>query len=546
MSSWGEKGYSNTWLDGSNDWVYRHLHHCAELMVALARDFDDVDALHARALNQAARELLLAQASDWAFIMKTAHGRLRGAADQGTHPAVLAPSRAASRRSNRRPVARLRRVEEQSVSRNRLPRLPSVGVSAKTNKRKVAALLDQAKLYLSLGQPEKAEAALAEVAHDSDFGTGLFFALLADAQDRPGRLSQVLATLEEGLARYPGEADLEVRMGHALMRQDKLELGLAYFDRARPKLRRDVNFLTQYAFALIRGGRLDEAEACLGDAVAGGGGLGARLVLAVARGQRGRYAEALELASAVEKAGKTGELVSAARSVKADCMLFLGDAAGALRVWKELREAGTLEDAQFGHMAYAAQLAGEPSLCDELIRLRVERGPTAEDLLLFAQVANLRSKPGEALVHLTASDQAGGERHPGHGFEVLSTRGRALRLLGRRDEAREALTQARALPEFQSARLGPKVCVDLGHLYAEEGDFERADQQFREALAADPQDPKRCTGCRSRRGGSRGETRWPPLPRRRSKRRRPRPKRSSGASLRAKASSRPCGARSSA
>jgi len=40
-------------------------------MVELARQFPDADGLLRRALNQAARELLLAQSSDWAFIMKT-------------------------------------------------------------------------------------------------------------------------------------------------------------------------------------------------------------------------------------------------------------------------------------------------------------------------------------------------------------------------------------------------------------------------------------------------------------------------------------------
>jgi 1,4-alpha-glucan branching enzyme len=71
LSSWGAGGYANMWLDGSNDWIYRHLHHCARQMVALAKDYPDASTLHRRALNQAARELLLAQASDWAFIMKT-------------------------------------------------------------------------------------------------------------------------------------------------------------------------------------------------------------------------------------------------------------------------------------------------------------------------------------------------------------------------------------------------------------------------------------------------------------------------------------------
>lgn len=71
MCSWGAGGYAGVWLDPVNDWVYRHLHKAAERMVALARDNPEADGTRRRALNQAARELLLAQSSDWAFIMKT-------------------------------------------------------------------------------------------------------------------------------------------------------------------------------------------------------------------------------------------------------------------------------------------------------------------------------------------------------------------------------------------------------------------------------------------------------------------------------------------
>ena len=71
LCSWGAGGYAGVWLDGSNDWIYRHLHRAAERMIALARDYPEPDAETRRALNQAARELLLAQSSDWAFIMKT-------------------------------------------------------------------------------------------------------------------------------------------------------------------------------------------------------------------------------------------------------------------------------------------------------------------------------------------------------------------------------------------------------------------------------------------------------------------------------------------
>ncbi|MBT9316958.1 glycoside hydrolase family 57 protein [Leptothoe spongobia] len=70
QSSWGYKGFHEYWLNETNSWIYPHLHKAAERMVELARR-EPADELEWRALNQAARELLLAQSSDWAFIMRT-------------------------------------------------------------------------------------------------------------------------------------------------------------------------------------------------------------------------------------------------------------------------------------------------------------------------------------------------------------------------------------------------------------------------------------------------------------------------------------------
>ncbi|HBA60369.1 MAG TPA: DUF1957 domain-containing protein [Elusimicrobia bacterium] len=70
-SSWGYRGYAEVWLNGANDWVWRHLHVLGERMVELARRHPEAEGLRRRALTQAARELLLAQASDWPFIVKT-------------------------------------------------------------------------------------------------------------------------------------------------------------------------------------------------------------------------------------------------------------------------------------------------------------------------------------------------------------------------------------------------------------------------------------------------------------------------------------------
>ncbi len=69
-SSWGNHGYHAVWLSEANRWIYRHLHKAADRMVALAARFPDATSLQCRALNQAARELLLAQASDWAFLIQ--------------------------------------------------------------------------------------------------------------------------------------------------------------------------------------------------------------------------------------------------------------------------------------------------------------------------------------------------------------------------------------------------------------------------------------------------------------------------------------------
>ncbi len=100
-SSWGANGYSEVWLNPSNDYAHKHLHTAGDRMCELAYKFrnsydilNDLECqikklkndkkpitpitssakyrntkLQVRALNQAARELLLAQSSDWLFII---------------------------------------------------------------------------------------------------------------------------------------------------------------------------------------------------------------------------------------------------------------------------------------------------------------------------------------------------------------------------------------------------------------------------------------------------------------------------------------------
>lgn len=72
-STWGWRGHLEAWLSEENAWIYPHLHEAAGQLTHLARYAvaGRPTPLQARFLKQMARELLLAQSSDWAFLMKT-------------------------------------------------------------------------------------------------------------------------------------------------------------------------------------------------------------------------------------------------------------------------------------------------------------------------------------------------------------------------------------------------------------------------------------------------------------------------------------------
>lgn len=103
-SSWGDQGYWGVWLNEQNEWIYQHLRVAQVRMTELVRKFrawegsatdcrerreespsgdvepkgtpdvvhfNQSEMLKPRALRQAGRELLLAQASDWPFMLRT-------------------------------------------------------------------------------------------------------------------------------------------------------------------------------------------------------------------------------------------------------------------------------------------------------------------------------------------------------------------------------------------------------------------------------------------------------------------------------------------
>ncbi|HBR56204.1 MAG TPA: DUF1957 domain-containing protein [Blastocatellia bacterium] len=81
-SSWGESGYNKVWLNDKNSWMYPYQHDAERRMNEFAQRFTprsgetpappesekpDSQSMVTRILNQMARELLLAESSDWAF-----------------------------------------------------------------------------------------------------------------------------------------------------------------------------------------------------------------------------------------------------------------------------------------------------------------------------------------------------------------------------------------------------------------------------------------------------------------------------------------------
>jgi 1,4-alpha-glucan branching enzyme len=70
-SSWGKNGYNEHWVNPKTEWMWRPLHEAAARMRRAVESRPDVvpDSLEDRALRQAGRELMLAQSSDWPFII---------------------------------------------------------------------------------------------------------------------------------------------------------------------------------------------------------------------------------------------------------------------------------------------------------------------------------------------------------------------------------------------------------------------------------------------------------------------------------------------
>jgi 1,4-alpha-glucan branching enzyme len=97
-SSWGEGGFGAAWAGPASARLWRHVHHAAREVEAAAARRRDATGAAGDALDQAIRELLLLEASDWAFMLTRgemapyAEARVRSHAARARRLAAIAMS----------------------------------------------------------------------------------------------------------------------------------------------------------------------------------------------------------------------------------------------------------------------------------------------------------------------------------------------------------------------------------------------------------------------------------------------------------------------
>ncbi len=68
-STWGERSDARVWCNEHNDWIWPRLHAAADSMSFCVKNYPEPSETVERVLRQMGRELLLASASDWPFML---------------------------------------------------------------------------------------------------------------------------------------------------------------------------------------------------------------------------------------------------------------------------------------------------------------------------------------------------------------------------------------------------------------------------------------------------------------------------------------------
>ena len=267
-------------------------------------------------------------------------------------------------------------------------------------------------------------------------------------------VDESVPALREYIAANPGDTAASERLEQVL--QAIKQGGKVRADPAR-RARRE-------GWAALEGGRLEEAEARLGEAVASRpkdgeaiGGLG------LLRLRQGRHAEALELF-------QRARALDAPNRGKWDGLMQTARYWGLLQQASQAREAGKLDVAEARVREARAIDPKEPNGAIEAARVHVGAGRDREAEALMAELApEQRRQIGDAINGLRAAR--------------LRDRAKQLEVRGSSAEAVAAFEEAATLEP-----LDPWVRLDLARLYAARGEPQRGRALFDDLLRRRPGD----------------------------------------------------------
>ncbi|MCL2012204.1 MAG: tetratricopeptide repeat protein [Cystobacterineae bacterium] len=346
------------------------------------------------------------------------------------------------------------------------------------SKRRAVSLVESALICKANGETERAIELLREVLHSSEI-SGLEVRLLLASILREGtRLQEAKAEIKQLLSTNPEDLRVQALWASLIAQEDDLEEGLALFEKIKAKLLREPDFLVDYAHVLARANRLNEAASVLGIAMLRAPGARARLMAAWIKILMAKFSEAEAMLQEVLRQKDRAAWEVLTLSELAICHLYSNNPQGAYALFEEMEQKGKLPKEQRAVMAYAAQLAGKSARADALVASFLEAGPSGEEWLWMARIANTRHQPTLALRYLENDTKASKLV-----AEFLAERGHALRLSGQSEEAYAVLLQALEVRQPRSHILLAYIHTDVGHVFIEKADFKMAAEHFQKALS---------------------------------------------------------------
>jgi Flp pilus assembly protein TadD len=286
-----------------------------------------------------------------------------------------------------------------------------------------------------------------------------------------GRPDEALRAYRDGLVAHPGSGDLALRLAGRGLEAGRFDEALRGFRIAAREHRKDAAFLRAFAYAALQTETWTEAEEKARAALALAPGAETTLLLGLAQAGQGRFADA---AATLEESSD-----GAVQALAARFHAVGGNLGRAQTLYQAAEARGGLAASDWAPASQVAALTGERAQAERYLTQAERLDPGTATQLAAAQLALLLDQPERALAALQplaeitdAVDRA----------LVLALTGRAHRLAAQIDLAHAALDQ---IPTSAPPRVQVLALVDRGHLHAQAGAFERAEEAFRAALQID-------------------------------------------------------------